>query len=69
MFEPLEGRTMLAGGRGFTSYYFTGTDFAQRKTLREDSQINFDWRNTSYPALTQGGFGAHLSARVMPTRS
>ena len=69
MFEPLESRTMLAGGRGFTSYYFAGTDFAQRKTLREDAQINFDWRNTSDPALTQGGFGAHLSARVMPKYS
>jgi lysophospholipase L1-like esterase len=68
-FEPLEGRTMLAGGRGFTSYYFTGTDFAQRKTLREDAQINFDWRNASDPALTQGGFGAHYSARVMPKYS
>ena len=69
MFEPLEGRTMLAGGRGFTAYYFAGTDFAQRKTLREDSQINFDWRHTSDPALTQGGFGAHYAARVMPKYS
>jgi hypothetical protein len=66
MLEPLEGRALLAGGRGFAAYYFSGTDFAQLKARREDSQIRFDWRNAADPAVTPGGFGAHYSARVMP---
>src|SRR5688572_2223352 len=68
-FEPLEGRTMLAGGRGFAAYYFTGTDFARLKSRREDSTINFDWRTGADAAVTPGGFGAHYSGRVMPKYS
>jgi lysophospholipase L1-like esterase len=64
-FEPLEGRTLLSG-RGFAAYYFTGTDFAQLKTRREDPAINFDWGAGGDSAVTPGGFGAHYSGRVMP---
>lgn len=67
--EQLEPRALLAGGRGFTSYYFAGTDFTSRKLIREDSTLQFNWTNGTPDAslIAPGsGFGARFSARVMP---
>jgi lysophospholipase L1-like esterase len=72
LLERLEQRALLAGGRGFTGYYFAGTDFTTRKLIREDSTLDFHWTGGTpdAAAIAPGsGFGARFSARVMPKYS